>query len=199
MLITHHHADHCGGAAALKREFTGCIMIGPDDIRLQGVDDPVRGGEERDILGLPMKVIGAPGHTKTHVLFYFPGLKALFTGDTLFSAGCGRLFEGSAADMYRSLTTCAALSDDTRIYCGHEYTEENLRFALTVDPGNVAITRQAFGSPQPAEPGPGFRSFNDFNGKNVQSVFTGQGTGASGKNWAWNRRKTWRCSPGCGK
>ncbi|MGB7566597.1 MAG: hydroxyacylglutathione hydrolase [Chitinivibrionales bacterium] len=142
VLITHHHADHCGGAAALTREFAGCIMMGPDDARLKGCDDPVRGGEERDVLGLPMRVIGAPGHTKTHVLFYFPGLKALFTGDTLFSAGCGRLFEGSAADMYRSLTTCAALSDDTRIYCGHEYTEENLRFALTVDPGNVAITRR---------------------------------------------------------
>jgi len=140
VLITHHHADHCGGVAALKREFTGCMVIGPDDIRLQGVDDPVRGGEERDILGLPMKVIGAPGHTKTHVLFYFPGLKALFSGDTLFSAGCGRLFEGSALDMFQSLTTCAALSNDTRIYCGHEYTEENLRFALTVDSGNSAIT-----------------------------------------------------------
>ena len=139
VLITHHHADHCGGVAALKREFTGCIVIGPDDIRLQGVDDPVRGGEERGILGLPMKVVGAAGHTKTHVLFYFPGLKALFTGDTLFSAGCGRLFEGSAADMYRSLITCAALSDDTRIYCGHEYTEENLRFAMAVDPCNTAI------------------------------------------------------------
>jgi hydroxyacylglutathione hydrolase len=140
VLITHHHADHCGGTAALKRKFTGCIVIGPDDARLSVVDDPVCGGEKRDVLGLPMKVIGAPGHTKTHILFYFPALQALFTGDTLFSAGCGRLFEGSALDMFQSLTKCATLGDDTLIYCGHEYTEENLKFALTVDPGNAEIT-----------------------------------------------------------
>jgi hydroxyacylglutathione hydrolase len=139
VLITHHHADHCGGTAALKRKFTGCIVIGPDDARLKSCDDPVRGGEERDILGLLMKVVFAPGHTKTHVLFYFPELQALFTGDTLFSAGCSRLFEGSAVDMFQSLAKCAALNDDTLIFCGHEYTEENLRFALTVDPGNAAL------------------------------------------------------------
>ena len=140
ILITHHHADHCGGAAALKQKFNGCIMIGPDDARLKSCDDPVRGGEERDVFEVSMKVIGAPGHTKTHVLFYFPELQALFTGDTLFSGGCGRLFEGSALDMFQSLVKCAALGDDTLIYCGHEYTEENLKFALTVDPGNAAIT-----------------------------------------------------------
>jgi hydroxyacylglutathione hydrolase len=139
VLITHHHADHCGGTAALKRKFTGCIVIGPDDARLSIADDPVHGGEERDVLGLPMKVIAAPGHTKTHVLFYFPSNQALFTGDTLFSAGCGRLFEGSALDLFQSLVKCAALGDDTLIYCGHEYTEENFKFALTVDPSNTAI------------------------------------------------------------
>jgi hydroxyacylglutathione hydrolase len=139
VLITHHHADHCGGAGALKREFPGSIIIGPDDARLKSCDDPVRGGEERDVLGLQMKVISAPGHTKNHILFYFPALQALFTGDTLFSVGCGRLFEGSVLDMFQSLTKCAALSDDTLIYCGHEYTEENLKFALTVDPGNAAL------------------------------------------------------------
>jgi hydroxyacylglutathione hydrolase len=140
VLITHHHTDHCGGATALKQKFTECILIGPNDIRLSGCDDAIYGGEERDILGLPMKVIGAPGHTKTHILFYFPALQALFTGDTLFSAGCGRLFEGSALDMFQSLTKCSSLGDDTLIYCGHEYTEENLKFALTVDPGNAEIT-----------------------------------------------------------
>ena len=140
VLITHHHADHFGGAAALKWEFPGSIIIGPDDARLNNCDDPVRGGEERDVFEVSMKVIGAPGHTKTHVLFYFPELQALFTGDTLFSGGCGRLFEGSALDMFQSLVKCAALGDDTLIYCGHEYTEENLKFALTVDPGNAAIT-----------------------------------------------------------
>jgi hydroxyacylglutathione hydrolase len=139
VLITHHHADHCGGAAAIKREFGDCIIIGPDDARLKSCDDPVRGGEERDVLGLPMKAVAAPGHTKTHVLFYFPTLKALFTGDTLFSGGCGRLFECSAIDMFQSLTICATLSDDTLMYCGHEYTEENLTFAMTVDPGNAAV------------------------------------------------------------
>lgn len=142
VLITHHHADHCGGAAELKREFPCCVVTGPDDARLKICDDPVCGGEDRDIAGLPMKVILAPGHTKTHALFHFPALKALFTGDTLFSAGCGRLFEGSAADMHRSLTQCSTQSDDTRIFCGHEYTEENLRFAMTVDPGNASCAQR---------------------------------------------------------
>ena len=96
ILITHHHADHYGGAAGLKKEFQECAIIGPDDARLKVCDDPVHGGENRTIIGQPMKVIRAAGHTKTHVLFYFPTVYALFTGDTLFSAGCGRLFEGSA-------------------------------------------------------------------------------------------------------
>jgi hydroxyacylglutathione hydrolase len=142
ILITHHHADHCGGAAELKKEFFDCRIIGPDDTRLKVRDDPVRGGEERTVLGLSMNIIGAPGHTKTHMLYYFPTLRALFTGDTLFSSGCGRLFEGSAEDMHCSLTKCAALEDDTRIFPGHEYTEENLRFALTVDPANPAIAQR---------------------------------------------------------
>ena len=142
ILITHHHVDHCGGAEALKKEFQECTIIGPDDSRLKVCDDPVQGGEERTIIGQSMKVIHAPGHTKNHVLFYFPAVRALFTGDTLFSSGCGRLFEGSAEDLHRSLTNCAALEDDTNIFPGHEYTEENLRFALTVDPANPAIARR---------------------------------------------------------
>ena len=142
ILITHHHADHCGGAEALKKEFQECTIIGPDDARLKVCGDPVHGGEKRTIIGQLMNVIHAPGHTKTHVLFYFPALRALFTGDTLFSSGCGRLFEESAEDLYRSLTKCTTLEDDTRIFPGHEYTEENLRFALTVDPANPAIARR---------------------------------------------------------
>jgi hydroxyacylglutathione hydrolase len=142
ILITHHHADHCGGAAELKKEFQECTSIGPHDSRLKVCDDPVRGGEKRTISDLSMNIIGAPGHTKTHVLFYFPTVRALFTGDTLFSAGCGRLFEGSPEKMHQTLTICAKLPDDTHLYCGHEYTEENLAFALTVDPNNTAIVNR---------------------------------------------------------
>ena len=138
ILLTHHHFDHTGGTAKLKQE-TGCKIIGPADARLHDVDIRVHEGDSKNILSLAVKVISTPGHTKTHVTYYIPDLKALFTGDTLFISGCGRLFEGSAREMWNSLQKLISLGDDTQVYCGHEYTEYNLRFATTVDPENKSI------------------------------------------------------------
>jgi hydroxyacylglutathione hydrolase len=138
ILVTHHHGDHCGGVAALKQS-TGAQFMAPADPRIARVDEPIKEDQSPVIISTRMETIATPGHTRTHLVYYFPALCALFTGDTLFSAGCGRLFEGSPVEMVGSLARCAALPDDTAIYGGHEYTEENLRFALSVDPENRAI------------------------------------------------------------
>jgi hydroxyacylglutathione hydrolase len=103
------------------------------------VDYCVKDGETRLVVGADMRAMATPGHTSTHFTYFFQGLQALFTGDTLFCAGCGRLFEGSPAQMLDSLNKCAALGDDVLIHCGHEYTEENLRFAESVEPDNVTV------------------------------------------------------------
>ena len=138
VLCTHHHTDHIGGVEELKRMHSAAV-IGPDDPRMPFVNDRVRDEEERSILTEKMTVIATPGHTSTHVVYYFPRIRAVFTGDTLFSAGCGRLLEGTPADMLRSLIKCAYLEDDASIYPGHEYTEENLFFATTVEPDNKDV------------------------------------------------------------
>ena len=138
ILLTHHHADHTGGAAKLK-QITGSTIIGPDGY---SVDERIRGGDIRNIISYKVEIISTPGHTRNHVVYHVPELNALFTGDTLFIAGCGRLFEGNAKQMWNSLQKLATLSDDTKVYCGHEYTEYNLRFAATVDPDNIAITEK---------------------------------------------------------
>jgi len=138
ILVTHHHGDHCGGVGVLKRTF-GCTVIGARDKRMPFVDDCAGNGDIRTILGTRARVIATPGHTLTHVVYFFQDLRALFTGDTFFSAGCGRIFEGNTGQMFESLTTCAGLGDDVLIYAGHEYTEENLRFAQSVEPGNAAV------------------------------------------------------------
>lgn len=138
ILLTHHHFDHTGGVAELKQK-RGCRVVGPDDTRLHDVDIRVHEGDVKDISLRNVKVIFTPGHTKTHVAYHLPELKALFTGDTLFVSGCGRLFEGNAKEMWNSLQKLVALGDDTQVYCGHEYTEYNLRFAATVDPENRSV------------------------------------------------------------
>jgi hydroxyacylglutathione hydrolase len=138
LMVTHHHPDHCGGVDELK-EFYGCPVIGPHDGRMAFVDDVIHDDEYRTVAGLQMRAIATPGHTRSHFVYFFPGLKALFSGDTLFSAGCGRLFEGSAGQLFASLRNCVSLGDDVLVYCGHEYTEENVRFAAIVDPGNAAV------------------------------------------------------------
>lgn len=140
ILCTHHHGDHIGGVEDLLRRYP-VPVFGPARERIPGLTHPVADGERLalDGLGLELEVIAVPGHTSGHVAYYGDG--KLFCGDTLFSAGCGRLFEGSAEQMHASLLRLAALPGDTEVYCAHEYTEANLRFALAVEPDNNDILR----------------------------------------------------------
>lgn len=141
ILITHHHADHTGGVAAL-REATGARVIGP---AYEPMPEPLRrvsAGEHVDALGLRFEVIEVPGHTTGHIAFYSAeaeGAPLLFCGDTLFSGGCGRLFEGTPAQMLDSLTRLASLPANTRVCCTHEYTLSNLKFAQAIEPDNRTL------------------------------------------------------------
>ncbi len=139
ILITHHHADHQGGVAALVDRWQPAVFA-PASESITGCNHPLSGGERIGILGETVDVMAVPGHTLGHLAYYAPG--ALFCGDTLFGAGCGRLFEGTAAQMSASLDALAALPDETRVYCAHEYTEMNLRFALAVEPDNPALRQR---------------------------------------------------------
>lgn len=136
ILITHHHADHQGGIAALVERWQADVF-GPEIESITGCNHPLTGGESIQVLGQEIKVLAVPGHTLGHLAYYVPGV--LFCGDTLFGAGCGRLFEGTPAQMHNSLAQIAALPDDTLIYCAHEYTEANLRFAQELEPLNQDI------------------------------------------------------------
>lgn len=142
ILITHHHADHVGGVAAL-REATGARVIGPAFEPMPEPLQRVGGGEVVTAMGLNFEVIEVPGHTSGHIAYYCAeadGAPLLFCGDTLFSAGCGRLFEGTPAQMLDSLTRLAALPGATRVCCTHEYTLSNLRFARAVEPCNAVLS-----------------------------------------------------------
>jgi hydroxyacylglutathione hydrolase len=141
ILVTHHHADHVGGVAEL-RAATGAAVFGParEDIPLPFT--PVMAGEPLALLGQHVEVFDVPGHTAGHVAYFLPDAQpspVLFSGDTLFSGGCGRLFEGTPAQMLASLDTLAALPADTRVCCAHEYTLSNLRFARAVEPHNTDL------------------------------------------------------------
>ena len=133
ILITHHHADHQGGVEELVARWQPRVF-GPAKESITGCTDPLSGGERIEVLGQAVAVLQVGGHTRAHLAYYVPG--AVFCGDTLFGAGCGRLFEGTPAQMCDSLARLAALPDETRIYCAHEYTEMNLRFAVAVEPHN---------------------------------------------------------------
>src|SRR6202789_1393051 len=137
ILLTHHHSDHIGGVPELLRRWA-VPVIGPDDPRIAQRTLTVRDGERCDLpdLGLCFEILEVPGHTLSHIAFWGHG--ALFCGDTLFSAGCGRMFEGTPAQMNASLTRLRNLPPDTQVFCGHEYTAANLKFALTVEPDNRA-------------------------------------------------------------
>ena len=139
ILITHHHADHQGGVAELKARYP-VEVFAPAGESITGATHPLSGGESIDVLGQSVVVMTVPGHTLGHLAYHATG--ALFCGDTLFGAGCGRLFEGTPAQMSASLDSIANLPDDTRIYCAHEYTEANLRFALAVEPENSALQQR---------------------------------------------------------
>lgn len=136
ILCTHHHHDHVGGVPELLEHFPGLPVYGPMHEDIEGLTHPLREADEVRALGLHFQVLDIPGHTRGHIAYY--GHDWLFCGDTLFSAGCGRLFEGTAAQMHDSLARLCALPDNTQVYCGHEYTLANLRFALTVEPQNSA-------------------------------------------------------------
>lgn len=144
ILTTHHHADHVEANLALKQRF-GLKIIGPEaeKAKIPGIDETVGDGSVFQFGGEEVKVFSTPGHTLGHVSYYFPASKVAFTADTLFALGCGRVFEGTPAMMYASLQKLAALPADTTIYCGHEYTETNARFALTVDPTNPVLKQRA--------------------------------------------------------
>lgn len=141
ILITHHHADHTGGVAEL-REATGARVIGPAFETMPEPLQRVSGGETVEALGVRFEVIDVPGHTAGHIAFFAPdapGGPLVFCGDTLFSGGCGRLFEGTPAQMHESLSALAALPGQTRVCCTHEYTLSNLRFAVAVEPDNADL------------------------------------------------------------
>ncbi|MGN7444957.1 MULTISPECIES: hydroxyacylglutathione hydrolase [Pseudomonas] len=138
VLITHHHSDHVGGIDELKRQYN-VRVIGPIPGSIPGLDLVVGDIDEVKVLGHVVRVIAVPGHTLDHVAFFLPGEQILFSGDTLFAAGCGRLFEGTAGQMLDSLERLAALPDATRVYCAHEYTLGNLHFAQAVEPDNKQI------------------------------------------------------------
>lgn len=137
---THHHSDHVGGNLTLKAK-TGCKVIAAkaDSQRIPGIDSALKDGDHFQLGSQTATIIATDGHTLGHIVFWFKQTKALFCGDTLFSMGCGKLFEGSAEQMWHSLNKLAALPKETLIYCAHEYTEENGRFALGIDSGNIDL------------------------------------------------------------
>ncbi|MEN6587229.1 MAG: hydroxyacylglutathione hydrolase [Sulfuricella sp.] len=138
VLLTHHHGDHTGGAAELRQRFD-VPVYGPRREAISAITHPVGEGELIEFPGLATKfrVLDVPGHTTGHIAYY--GINSLFCGDALFACGCGRLFEGTAQQMHASLAKFSALPDDTKVYCAHEYTMENIQFAKMVEPGNTAL------------------------------------------------------------
>ena len=145
ILLTHHHSDHIGGISELKNK-TGCKIIGSDKKRIHPIDEVVSDKQILTFDNTNIEVIATPGHTSTSVCYYISKNEELengilFTGDTLFIGGCGRLFECNAATMWNSLQKLASLPDDTKVYCGHDYTMENYKFALQEDPNNPQIMK----------------------------------------------------------
>jgi hydroxyacylglutathione hydrolase len=144
ILNTHHHDDHAGGNLELKQK-TGCRIVGPraDAARIPGIDIALGDGDSFALGSRQARVFDTPGHTRGHIVYVFAEDRAAFVGDTLFSMGCGRVFEGTPQQMWTSLQKLLRLADDTRVYCAHEYTQKNARFALTVEPDNNDLRERA--------------------------------------------------------
>ncbi len=143
ILNTHHHHDHVGGNALIKSE-TNCKIIGPvaDSHRIPEMDQGVSQGDTVIFGKHKIEIIETPGHTTGHICFHFAGEKIVFVGDTLFAMGCGRLFEGTPAQMWHSLKKISAFPEETKVYCAHEYTLKNGQFALTVEPNNLKLQQR---------------------------------------------------------
>ncbi|MDH0630054.1 hydroxyacylglutathione hydrolase [Pseudomonas mosselii] len=143
ILVTHHHHDHVGGVEALKQA-SGATVYGPASERIPGRDVALEDGAQFQALGLTFEVMAMPGHTLGHIAYYTAQSPTplLFSGDTLFAAGCGRLFEGTPEQMHHSLQRLAALPAETEVYCAHEYTLSNLRFARAVEPENPHVLQR---------------------------------------------------------
>lgn len=144
ILVTHHHADHVDGIAELKKKYA-CRVVAPFDngTAIQDVDLRVKEGDTVKVGSLTARVFETPGHTLDHISYMFDDERALFCADTLFSIGCGRVFEGTYPMMWESLLKLRALPNDTRVYCGHEYTASNVKFALGIEPDNPALKARA--------------------------------------------------------
>jgi len=140
ILVTHHHADHTDGIKTLKEKYK-CRVVAPaaEASQIPAVDETVREGDKVSVGTLSANVIETPGHTSGHIAYWFHADKLAFVGDTLFSIGCGRVIEGTPEQMWRSLVKLRDLPDDTEIYCGHEYTAANIKFARTIEPDNKAL------------------------------------------------------------
>jgi hydroxyacylglutathione hydrolase len=144
ILVTHHHADHTAGISELKQRHRARVVAPRQEAaKIPDVDEKVAEGDTVTVGTLTARVIETPGHTLGQINYYFPAAKLLFAGDTLFSIGCGRVIEGTPEAMWQSLLKLRDLPDDTAVYCGHEYTDANIRFALTIEPENPALTARA--------------------------------------------------------
>jgi hydroxyacylglutathione hydrolase len=143
ILLTHHHNDHIGGVEQLLSQYPSCAIYGPIDPRIPYVTKRVIHDQMIQIGQHSFKVLFNPGHTSTHISYYEPLHHWLFCGDTLFSAGCGRVFDGTIAQLHQSLQMFKTLAPETKIFCAHEYTQQNLKFALTVEPENTYLLEYA--------------------------------------------------------
>ena len=179
ILITHHHWDHTGGVSDLKKK-TACEVIGPDKRRIPMIDCVVDDKQVLTIGNVEIHVIATPGHTKTSVCYYRPAsnkneYKILWTGDTLFTGGCGRILECNARTMFDSLLKLASLPDDTLVYCGHDYTLENYEFALTIEPDNKAVRQRLQEIKQTIKAG-GFTVPSTISQEKTTNIFLRSGT-----------------------
>ena len=141
LLLTHHHPDHIGGVKQLVESYPTCLVYGPTDPRIPEVTHPVHKDQQVQIGSNSFQILFNPGHTSTHISYYEANKNWLFCGDTLFSGGCGRVFDGTIEQLHQSLLMFKKLPTKTQVFCAHEYTQQNLKFAHVVEPGNKTITQ----------------------------------------------------------